>query len=125
MAFNYTRSMKLAQKESGKHVYLLNAVPFSIISGYNVFIRPISVADVKYILGNYDWTSYIGHEVTAQAVSLILGIDVPFNRGNAPKDPEAIYIIAGYTGPRLEEGQVLTEVSEDQISFAIMKLSQE
>lgn len=92
-------------------VYILNTlivpVDFDKDSEYRIRLRKISIQEAKEILSN-GFESAIGHEGTAQLLSKILSINVPFNR-------RTVFFKQGDKGvhfflkQRLPEGTILNE----------------
>ena len=75
--------------------------------GAVVRISPITVGGVKALLKE-GFVSAVGHESTAQALTLLTGIEVPVNRTAirlAPGDQLIVFQLA----VRLPEGAVLTK----------------
>ena len=99
--------------------FLLNAFPNSLlvpeIIGHRKIVKRISELTVKSFLRN-GYVSAIGHDSTANVLSVRLGIEVKKARINvAPVDGD-ILIIAAFTPPRrLEEGELFTE--EEILNF--------
>ncbi|WP_054844618.1 DUF1874 domain-containing protein [Vulcanisaeta souniana] len=95
-------------------ILLLNALPLNAISQGEVVIkaRRISPEEARRIIeGGKQLRSFIGHEATANALSILLGVNVPTNRANATltKGSEALIIVLVQ---RLPEGQVIRSVEE-------------
>ncbi|BDR92258.1 STIV orfB116 family protein [Vulcanisaeta souniana] len=94
-------------------ILLLNALPLNAISQGEVVIkaRRISPEEARRIIEGKQLRSFIGHEATANALSILLGVNVPTNRANATltKGSEALIIVLVQ---RLPEGQVIRSVEE-------------
>jgi len=65
----------------------------------------------KFLAEVGEFTSAIGHKATADALSLLLGIQIPVNRVQIVLDPRD-QILAFSLHGRLEEGKVITDVQE-------------
>jgi len=99
--------------------FLLNAFPNSLlvpqfVGGKTVVERIGEDAAEAILLDGFE--SAIGHDSTANVISVRLGVEVKKSRINvAPTDGDTL-IIAAFTPPRrLEEGQLFTE--EEILSF--------
>ncbi len=76
--------------------------------GLTIRVRPIHVGDVAGLLMIHNFLSAVGHEATARILSLLLGVEVPFNR-MAIKLVPGDQLIVFQLGVRLQEGQILSE----------------
>ena len=93
-------------------LYVLNTlivpVNFSQHSQVTVTFRRVTVEEAKAILSSQSFTSAVGHEGTAQLLSKLLGVHIPYNR-------QTIYMQPGdqclhfFLSTRLPEGRVLSE----------------
>lgn len=94
-------------------IFLLNAFPNSLLVpqkiGQTTVVERISTCDAGSILFD-GFESAIGHDSTANVISVRLGIEVKKARINVvPQDGDTL-IIAAFTPPRrLEEGELFTE----------------
>ena len=65
-------------------LFIINA---PIFTGYGTWqVSPISVRQASNLVRGLDFVSAIGHETTAGYLSLLLGIDIPFNRFTVDMD---------------------------------------
>ena len=100
-------------------IFLLNAFPNSLLVpsfvGKTTVVERISENTAKDIL----WAGFesaIGHDSTANVISVRLGIEVKKARINVVPQNGDILIIAAFTPPRrLEEGELFTE--QEILSF--------
>ncbi len=76
--------------------------------GLTIRVRPIHVSDVAGLLMIHDFVSAVGHESTARILTLLLGVEVPFNRVAIRLVP-GDHLIVFQLGVRLEEGRILSE----------------
>lgn len=96
-------------------IRVLNSLPTSFLptEGQEMTLQGISLEKVKGVLMGGKFTSHIGHEATAAALSTLLGVEVAYSRAPAPSPQEApgdTYIIASCPMPRrLGEGERLSE----------------
>lgn len=86
--------------------FSINMIPANL-TDFNVAFRKIAVEDVANILRNNNFESYIGHQDLANIVSFIVGVNIPYNRGNLLADKGAKLLICQYRGPRLPEGATM------------------
>lgn len=90
-------------------LYLANAFSINMLDWSDgnpkkVLFDPMTEEEVKEILQEYKFESYVGHEDTARILSNLLEVEIPFNRGNLTITPDDWLIVAQYIGPRLEAG---------------------
>lgn len=90
-------------------VYLTNSFNINMLSKVPAVLRveEISLTRVKNILGVNEWVSAIGHESTAQFLSMVLGMSIPFNRIEIKASPGDSIIVFQLL-KRLPEGKVLS-----------------
>ena len=55
--------------------------------GVNASVKEISLADVKQNLDTTNWISAVGHKITADILTALLGYEVKFNRTNLTLRP--------------------------------------
>jgi hypothetical protein len=72
-----------------------------------LFVRPIDLERVKFLL-QLGFESAVGHQSTAEILSILLNIDVPANR-TAIKLQSGNILIVFQLSIRLNEGQVLSK----------------
>jgi hypothetical protein len=71
----------------------------------------VSLEEARGLLAGREFVSAVGHQSTADALSLLLGIKVPFNRTQVFLGP-GDQLLAFSLLRRLEEGRVITNVEE-------------
>ena len=102
-------------------LYILNSSTLPLFSGkeYVIKAKEISVEEAKKILQNEQFVSAVGHQSTAEALSNVFGVKIPFNRIQIQLKP-GDKLISIILKKRLEEGQVLKTVEElEQIGYSI------
>ena len=103
------------QIQTTPRTYLANAFSLSMllpmlkqVKATNVRFELISAETAKFYL-MHGFTSAIGHPATANALSKILGIDIPVNRVSIQLQPEDVLIVFQLDVGRLPLGKELTE----------------
>jgi hypothetical protein len=88
-----------------------------------LMVREASLEEVKELLSNGTFTSAIGHQATAELLTKLLNIQVPFNRTQIQLSSSDILIVFQLL-TRLEEGKILTEeeLAKLQFKFLIVTL---
>jgi len=102
-------------------LYILNSATLPLKSGkeYLIKAKEITVEEARDLLKNNNFVSAIGHESTAQALSNIFGINIPYNRIQIFLD-DGDKLISIILKKRLEEGKVIKTVEElEQIGYDI------
>ena len=96
-------------------IYLANAFSISMlipilkqVKATNVRFELISAETAKLFL-MHGFTSAVGYQTTASALSKILGIDVPVNRATIQLQPEDVLIVFQIDVGRLQPGRELSE----------------
>lgn len=98
-----------------KKVWLTNAFSLNMLPEGEEFrivarrISPERAREIIWFVGNAE--SAIGHEATAAALSMLLGIKVPTNRIAIKMQPGEGAIVFQLRG-RLAEGQVIKSIEE-------------
>jgi len=96
-------------------LYILNTgmvpVDWDSLDEALIRIRKISLDEAISTVASEPFVSAVGHEATAQALSLLLGVDIPMNR-TAVKMREGDKAIHFVLKGRLPEGKVLTSIEE-------------
>lgn len=94
-------------------LYLLNSLITPIKDHYALFeIKQISIEEARKIIQTKpSFVSAVGHNATAQLMSLALGVEVPANRVSIyfSKGDEAIALVLMR---RLAEGQIIKTMEE-------------
>jgi len=102
-------------------LYILNSSTLPLKPGkeYIIKAKEITIEEAKKILQSEPFVSAVGHEATAQALTNVFGINIPYNRvqiflGDGDK------LISIILKKRLPEGQVLKTVEElEQVGYSI------
>ncbi len=104
--------MNTLQKETRKEIFLMNGISPGMFQKeeVNIYMRKINTEEAKRIIQNKTIKSYIGHSATAQALSLLLQIEVPTNRSQLKLEKGELIVFT--LNGRLPEGQILTTVDE-------------
>jgi hypothetical protein len=104
---------------------MLNLNP-EVPAPVRLFVRPIDLERVKSLL-ELGFESAIGHQSTAEILTNLLGIEVPFNRTTI-KLYSGDVLIVFQLGIRLAEGQVLSKeevldlYNKGQASFVMVEV---
>jgi hypothetical protein len=98
-------------------VKILNGIsPTMFPDGCCIILRKIDVNTVKEVIKD-GFTSAIGHEATAQLLSVLLGTQVPTNRTQIKLDYGEMAIVFTLKS-RLPEGKILRTLEEiEQIGY--------
>lgn len=90
-------------------VYLTNSFNINMLGRVPAILKveEISLTRVKNILGSNEYVSAIGHESTAQFLSMLLGMSIPFNRIEIKAMPGDSIIVFQIL-KRLPEGKILS-----------------
>ena len=97
-------------------VYIANAFALSMIEGDAILrIKEISKEEVKEILKE-GFISAIGHQSTAEILSQLLDIPIPFNRVQIKITPNDKLIVFQVL-VRLEEGKILSKEEISKLPF--------
>jgi hypothetical protein len=106
-------------------VYIANAFSLNMLDEKEalIYVKEITLDEVKNILNENDFVSAIGHQSTSQVLSQILGINIEMNRIQI-KLQENDEIIIFQLQTRLEEGKVLSEdeLKQLQYKFYLIKM---
>ena len=97
-------------------LYILNS---PILTNYGKYkFERITIEEAKKLLSIQKWISAVGHEATAQFLTLLLGINIPFNRVSISmtKGDQALVF---RLKTRLPEGRVLTIEEMKNIDYEI------
>jgi len=102
-------------------LYILNSATLPLKEGgkYLIKARQISVKEASELLKKEQFVSAVGHEATAQALSNVFGVTIPYNRTQITLQP-GDKLISIILKKRLAEGQVLKTVEElEQVGYSI------
>ena len=100
-------------------LYILNAPILTAEGSYR--LKKISVNEARKLLNKYDFISAIGHQSTAEIISEILGIEIPFNRISIQMNRGDIAIVFKLKA-RPPEGKILTKEEIEEIGFDLYLL---
>ncbi len=104
--------MNTLQKEEKGEIFLVNAFSPNMLNAEEaqIHIKKIDVEIARALIHQKKIISYIGHPITVQILSILLGIPVEVNRSQlkVEKGELIIFILNG----RLPEGQVITSTEE-------------
>ena len=102
-------------------LYILNSstLPLEPVREYLIKAKELSVEEAKKILQSEPFTSAVGHQSTAEALTNIFGVEIKFNRIQITLQP-GDKLISIILKKRLPEGQVLKTVEElEQVGYSI------
>jgi hypothetical protein len=105
----------------GEKIFISNAFSLSMLTSFpaNLIVKEVSINDVKEILKRHSFTSAVGHQATADVLSKLLNVQVPFNRIQIQlREGDALIVFQLMT--RLEEGKVLTEDELSKLQFKFL-----
>jgi len=96
-------------------LYILNSSTLPLEPGreYLIKAKQLSIEEAKKILQNEPFTSAVGHQSTAEALTNIFGVEIKFNRIQIQLKP-GDKLISIILKKRLEEGKILKTVEELQ-----------
>lgn len=99
-------------------IYISNAFSINMLkdSSNIIYIEKIPLDEVKARLSKRKFVSAIGHKSTADLLTKILDIEIPFNRVEI-KLKKGEEMIAFQIKQRLEEGKILTEEEIKNIPY--------
>jgi hypothetical protein len=86
-----------------KNVFLGNAFSLQMLDlskARTVDVVPVTAEDVA----STQFVSVVGHQDTANVLTTLLGVEVPFNRASVRLEDGDILFVAQVTGGRLPEG---------------------
>jgi hypothetical protein len=98
-------------KEEGYMIYVSNSFSLSMLTNFPAClrVREVSLEDVKKLLScESNFVSAVGHQATADLLTKLLNIQIPFNRVQISLNSNDILIVFQLQ-TRLEEGKILTE----------------
>ncbi len=103
-------------------IYIMNtAIIPSDFEGI-VKVKSIDVEEAKKILNTEKWVSAVGHKSTAELLSNLLGIVIPFNRITVQARIGDVFLCF-QPRERLEEGRVYSREEIEKIPMVIKKLT--
>ncbi len=101
-------------KSSGSEgvIFLTNAFSPNMLSIHeaHIYMRRISPEEAKRLIEGKEVKSYIGHDATSRALSLLLGIPVETNRSMLKLTHGELIVFS--LNARLQEGQTLQSIEE-------------
>jgi len=102
-------------------LYILNTATLPLKEGeeYLIVAKQISIQEAKDFLEMEYFTSVVGHKATAELLTKILGVEIPYNRIQIELQP-GDRVIAFLLKKRLEEGKVIQTTEElEQIGYTL------
>lgn len=99
---------------------ILNTPILTDIGTYK--LSNITLEQAQKLVNENEFTSYIGHQATAEIISILLGTEVPMNRGQFKQELGQKAIIFKLKS-RLLEGQILVTTQEiEEIGYEFQLL---
>lgn len=99
-----------------KKLYLLNS---SILTSYGVYnYKEVDLEKISKMLHEEEIISAIGHQATAEILSELLGIQIPFNRINVSMETGDKAIVFKLK-QRLEENKTLTKEEMKDLDYEL------
>jgi len=101
-------------------IYLANSFSINMLNiddFYLIAIKKIDLSLVESILKNFEFYSCIGHKETAEFLTLLLDVEVKFNRENI-KLNYGDRMIVFQLNERLPEGKILTKEELQKYNYA-------
>lgn len=105
--------------------YVINAFSATMLPdrGAIVEFRPITPEEARRLLEGEPWASAVGHEGTAQALSALLGLEIPANRQAIALQPGDSAILSAFPpGTRLPEGRVLSREEVEALGLRLWEV---
>lgn len=102
-------------------LYVLNSATLPLKEGekYLISAKQISIEEAKEMLEKEYFVSAVGHKVTAELLTNVLSVEIPFNRIQIELQP-GDKMIAFILKKRLEEGQIIKSVEElEKIGYTL------
>ena len=102
-------------------LYVLNSATLPLVEGkaYLIKAKQLSIKEASEILKKEKFISAVGHESTAQALSNIFGVNIPYNRIQIFLD-NGDKLLSIILKKRLPEGTVIKTAEElEQIGYTI------
>jgi hypothetical protein len=102
-------------------VYLSNAFSLSMLTNFPTClrVREVTLEDVKKLLSQSSFVSAVGHQATADLLSKLLQIPVPFNRVSITLNSNDVLVVFQLQ-TRLEEGKILSEEELAKLQFKFL-----
>jgi hypothetical protein len=103
-------------------IYVSNAFSLSMLSSFPTYlrVREVSLEDVKKLLScESNFVSAVGHQATADLLTKLLNIQIPFNRVQISLNSNDILIVFQLQ-TRLEEGKILTEEELAKLQYKFL-----
>ncbi|QBJ04180.1 hypothetical protein FNU3_128 [Fusobacterium phage vB_FnuS_FNU3] len=94
-----------------------------ILTGEGTYkLSNITLEQAQKLVNENEFISYIGHQATAEIISILLGTEVPMNRGQFKQEVGQKAIIFKLKS-RLLEGQILLTIQEiEEIGYEFQLL---
>ncbi len=102
-------------------VYIMNTSIIPSDFEGMVKVEAIDLEEAKRLL-NKEWTSAVGHKSTAELLSVLLGMEIPFNRITVQVKIGDVFLCF-QPKERLEEGKVYTKEEMQKIPMVVKKLT--
>jgi hypothetical protein len=102
-------------------LYVLNSATLPLVEGkaYLIKAKQLSIQEASEMLKKEKFISAVGHEATAQMLSNIFGVNIPYNRIQIYLD-HGDKLLSIILKKRLPEGTILKTVEElEQIGYTI------
>ncbi len=103
-------------------VYLMNTSIIPADFEGLVRVETIDLETAKEILEDEKWVSAIGHKATADLLSHLLGMEIPFNRITVSVKSGDVFICF-QPQQRMEEGRIYSYEEMKRIPLVIKKLT--
>ena len=102
-------------------IFVSNAFSLSMLTSFpaNLIIREVSVEDVMKLLSQSNFVSAVGHQATADVLTKLLNVQIPFNRVQIQLNEGDVLVVFQLL-TRLEEGKVLTEDELSKLQFKFL-----
>lgn len=101
-------------------IAILNTPILTDIGTYK--LSNITLEQAQKLINSNEFISYIGHQATAEIISILLGTEIPMNRGQFKQEVGQKAIIFKLKS-RLLEGQILASIQEiEEIGYELQLL---
>ena len=103
-----------------RKIVFLNALITSSKIPMTLKTKPVTLDEVRKIVGDKEIQSFIGHEATANLLSSLLNINVPMNRSMYDPKPNDVAVIVRLK-KRLEKPEDVKNITENDIEFILVE----